>query len=421
MRDATGSSVRSGHATPAPVGVSFVSSYALAYMSVALMLIAPLLVTLALKIRSLVGTEQAPASLALVTSVGGLLTVFAAPVFGRLSDRTPSSFGMRRPWMLGGLTCGVLGIAVVAAAPNVATVLAGWCLAQLSFNALQAALVAVLPDQVPLIQRGTVSGVLGITVPVAAVLGTFLVQLVDSSQAAMFLTPCAIGAALVVAFAVRLDDRRLDPQDAEPWSVRDVIVAFHVHPRRDPDFAWAFAGRFLFICAYAFLTTYQAFYLLEHVGSAESDVPRQVFIATSVQSVVLVGASLTAGRLSDRSGRRKVFVAVAALTYGAALFVVAASDTFTGFLVGMAISGLGFGTYMAVDLALVADVLPDPANTARDMGLFNIANALPYALAPAVAPAILTASGDNYGVLYAVAGSCAVLAAVAVLPIRGVR
>ena len=57
----------------------------------------PLLVTLALKIRSLVGAEQAPQSLALVTGVGGLLSLFAAPVFGRLGDRTSARAGMRRP------------------------------------------------------------------------------------------------------------------------------------------------------------------------------------------------------------------------------------------------------------------------------------------------------------------------------------
>lgn len=421
MRDATTPSTRNGYAPPGSVGAGFVTAYALAYMSIALMLIAPLLVTLALKIRSLVETDEAPERLALVTGVGGLLALFAAPVFGRLSDRTASRYGMRRPWMLGGLTGGVLGIAVVATAPTVTVVLAGWCLAQLSFNALQAALVAVLPDQVPLMQRGTVSGVLGITLPVAAVFGTFVVQLFSGSQAAMFLAPCVIGATFTVLFAARLNDRRLDPRDARPWSLRDVLAAFHVHPRRDPDFAWAFAGRFLFICAYAFLTTYQAFYLLEQIGSSEADVPEQVFLATLVQSAVLVVASLVGGRLSDRTGRRKMFVVTASLTYGAALFVVAASDTFTGFLVGMAISGFGFGTYMAVDLALVADVLPDSANSARDLGLFNIANALPYALAPAVAPAILAASGDSYGILYAVAGTCAVLAAAALHPIGGLR
>ena len=421
MQGAQGSAAVERHGPTMRVGAGFVTTYTLAYMSVALMLIAPLLVTLALKIRALVGAEQAPQSLALVTGVGGLLALFAAPVFGRLSDRTPSRFGMRRPWMVGGLLSGVLGIALVATAPALVVVLIGWCLAQVSFNALQAALVAVLPDQVPVAQRGTVSGVLGITLPVAAVLGTFLVQLFEGHQAAMFLTPCAIGSCLVVLFVLVLDDRRLERDATRRWSLRDLVAAFRLDPRRHPDLAWAFVGRFLFISAYAFLTTYQAYYLIDRVGSAETDVPGQVFLATLVQSVVLVVASLVGGWLSDRTGRRKVFVAVAAVTYGLALFVIAAADTVGGFLVGMAISGLGFGAYLAVDLALVTDVLPDAADSARDLGLFNIANALPYALAPAVAPVILAASGGSYAVLYAVAGVCALLAAAAVVPIRSVR
>jgi hypothetical protein len=47
-----------------------------------------------------------------------------------------------------GLMGGSLGILVVALAPSIAVVLVGWCLAQLLFNALLAAMVAVLPDQV---------------------------------------------------------------------------------------------------------------------------------------------------------------------------------------------------------------------------------------------------------------------------------
>jgi hypothetical protein len=77
--------------------------------------------------------------------------------------------------------------------------------------------------------------------------------------------------------------------------------------------------------------------------------------------------------------------------------------------------------YMAVDLALVADVLPDKDNIAKDLGVFNIAGALPFALAPAVAPAILSVDGGNYGVLYAVAGVCAIVGAFSILPVRGVR
>ena len=78
------------------------------------------------------------------------------PFFGRLSDRTSSRLGMRRPWMVIGLVGGSLGVLVVALAPNIPVVLLGWCFAQLFFNALLAAQLAVLPDQVPAAQRGLV-------------------------------------------------------------------------------------------------------------------------------------------------------------------------------------------------------------------------------------------------------------------------
>jgi MFS family permease len=77
--------------------------------------------------------------------------------------------------------------------------------------------------------------------------------------------------------------------------------------------------------------------------------------------------------------------------------------------------------YMAVDLALVADVLPDKANTAKDLGVLNIAGALPFSVAPAIAPFILAIGGGGYGALYAVAGVCAIVGAFAILPVKGVR
>jgi MFS family permease len=155
------------------VGWGFISLYTLAFISTSLLFLAPLLVTLALKVNSLVGIEQAPNSLAVVTGIAALLAMVANPFFGRMSDRTTSPLGMRRPWMVIGLVGGSLGILMVALAPNIPVVLVGWCIAQLLFNALLAALVAVLPDQVPAAQRGLVSGVLGVCVPIASVSGTF--------------------------------------------------------------------------------------------------------------------------------------------------------------------------------------------------------------------------------------------------------
>jgi MFS family permease len=407
--------------SPHEVGWGFITLYTLAYISTSLLFLAPLLVTLALKVNSLVGIDQAPGSLAVVTGTGALLAMVGNPFFGRLSDRTSSPLGMRRPWMVIGLVGGSAGILMVALAPSIAVVLVGWCIAQLFFNALLAALAAVLPDQVPPPQRGLVSGFLGVCVPIASVSGTFVVQLFTGNRLAMFLAPCAIGGFFVLLFAARLDDRRLARADKPTWSLRDFASTFYVNPRTSPDFAWAFASRFMFVLAYAVLTTYQVYYLLDKIGSAEADVPRQIFVGTLAQSAVVVAASLTGGRLSDRTGRRKLFVLTAAIVYGLAMFVLAVASSFDGFLVGMAIGGLGFGVYTAVDLALVVDVLPDKDNAAKDLGVINIAGALPFSVAPGVAPVILALGNGSYGVLYAVAGVWAILGAVAIVPVKGVR
>jgi MFS family permease len=403
------------------VGWGFISLYTLAYMSTCLLFLAPLLVTLALKVNSLVGIDRAPDSLALVTGIGALLAMVGNPFFGRMSDRTASPLGMRRPWMVAGLAGGSLGVLIVALAPSIPVVLAGWCIAQLFFNALLAAMVAVLPDQVPSVQRGLVSGVLGVCLPIASVCGTFLVKLFAGNLLAMFLAPCAIGGLFVLLFAVTLNDRRLVRADKPKWSLREFASTFYLNPGKDRDFSWAFASRFMFVLAYAFLATYQAYYLLHKLGTAKADVPQQIFLGTLTQSAVLVAASLLGGKLSDRTGRRKIFVLTASIVYGLALFVVAIASNFSGFLVGMAISGLGFGVYVAVDLALVVDVLHDKRNAAKDLGVFNIAGALPFAIAPAIAPVILVLGGGSYGVLYEVAGLCAIIGAAAILPVRGVR
>ena len=404
-----------------PVGWGFISLYTLAYMSTSLLFLAPVLVTLALKVDSLVGIKQAPGSLALVAGTGALVAMVGNPFFGRMSDRTASRLGMRRPWMITGLTGGSVGILIIALAPSIPVVLVGWCIAQLFYNALLATMVAVVPDQIPSAQRGLISGVLGVCTPVGSVCGTFLVKLFAPSLLVMFLAPCAIGGLFILLFTVILNDRRLASSDKPKWSLGEFASTFYVNPRKNPDFSWAFASRFMFVMAYAFLVTYQAYYLLDKIGTAKADVPQQIFLGTLVQAAVVVAASVIGGKVSDRTGRRKIFVLTASIVYGVALFAIAIASNFSGFLVGMAISGLGFGVYAAVDLALVVDVLHDKRSAAKDLGVFNIAGALPLSLAPAIAPAILVIGRGSYSVLYMVAGLCAIIGAFAILPVRRVR
>lgn len=216
----------------ARVGGGFIAIYALAYTGTWLALLTPVLVTIALRVRQL-APDDAATSQSLVLGIGAIFALIGNPLFGRLSDRTTSRFGMRRPWLIGGMLGGAAALWLIAWAPTIPMVLLGWCLAQLAFNAVLAAIVAVLPDQVPLEQRGTVAGVLGICMPIGQVGGTFLVQFVSTSTLLMFMIPAAIGTTAVLLLVLVLPDRRLDVSQVAPLDVSEATRLLWVNPRRD--------------------------------------------------------------------------------------------------------------------------------------------------------------------------------------------
>lgn len=403
------------------VGWGFITLHALAYTGTWLALLTPVLVTIALKVRHL-EPQAAASSLSLVLGFGAFFALIGNPLFGRLSDRTTSRFGMRRPWLVGGILCGGAALLMIATAQSIVVVLIGWCLAQLAFNAVLAAVIAVLPDQIPPDQRGTVAGVMGVCLPLGQVCGTFLVQSVSGSMLLMFALPAVIGIAAVLPFALILRDRRLQPGTVPPLQLSRAAEVYWVNPRRHPDFAWAWLSRLLLVLGTAFLNTYQPFYLLEKLGLGEQDIPTMIFQGILVQAVAIIVGSIVGGRWSDAVGRRKVFVVIGSTAYAIGLWVIAAAPDYTTFLFGMTLTGIGHGVYFAVDLALVTDVLPNRWRDAgKNMGIFNVANALPQALAPALGPVILAVTGGNYTWLFAAAGCITLLASFTILPVRSVR
>ncbi len=404
------------------VGIGFVSAYCAAYLGVFVALLTPVLVTLAIRVEQLDPSGKAQ-SLALVMGVGAFCALVANPFFGKLSDRTTSRFGMRRPWLAGGAMVGMAGLFIVATADNIAVVLLGWCVAQLAWNAVLAALLAVLPDQVPLRQRGRVSGLLGMGPVVALVIGALLTRIFAGSVLWMFMMPTVVGVASVAVLLVLLRDRVLAPGQRPPYSFREFLGSFWVNPLRHQDFGWAWLSRFLVFMGVATLTTYQVYYLIDHLGRSPGEIPQLMLISTLVLATAVVIGSNASGWLSDLAGRRKVFVLTSALVFGAGMLLLAFGESFPVFLVSIAIGGLGKGVYFAVDLALVADVLPNKdTDAAKDLGVFNIANAMPQSLAPAIAPIFLAiGGGGNYSALYLAAAVFVFLGAFAIQPVRGVR
>jgi MFS family permease len=408
-------------ASPRAAGWGFILLYALGYTGTWLALLTPGLVSLALRLRQL-SPATATTDLALVLSVGALFAIVSNPVFGHLSDRTRSRFGRRRPWLVGGMLCGMAALLIIANAANLTAVLIGWCLAQLAFNAVLAAMVAVLPDQIPEEQRGTVSGVIAICLPLGQALGTLVVRAVSESTLLIFMLPAALGTAAVLLLAWALPDRVNGPDVTPRLFFKEAMRVFWVDPRADPDFAWACLSRFLLAMGGAFITTYQPYYLIEVLGFSDGEVAVRLSQAVVTQTVIMVVFGLASGKLSDLFRRRKVFVFMGGAFYGAGLCLIAIADSYGTFLAGMATMGIGHGMYFGTDLALVTGVLRSrPHASGRDLGLLNVANTLPQSFTPALGSLILHGSGGNYPVLFMVAGCAALLSSIAILPLRTVR
>jgi MFS family permease len=227
----------------------------------------------------------------------------------------------------------------------------------------------------------------------------------------------------VVALAVVLPDAPAPaPIVVAPPAAGTALASSRFDLLAHRDFSWAWLSRVLFVMGSVFLQAYQPFLLIDELGFEPSQVPRLIFRSTLVQAAMMVVWSLIAGRLSDRTGRRKVIAMAGSALQGLGLWVIAAAHSYTTLLFGVALTGMGHGVYEGVDLALVTEVLPDRArHAAKDLGLLNITNALPQVVAPLAAPAILALSRGDYTLLFLVAGAVPLMGAALLSPLKSVR
>ncbi|GAA4186394.1 MFS transporter [Gryllotalpicola kribbensis] len=428
--DQTSASGPSAHkeARSASASTGVLVMYVVGFFMMYIAVMTPVVSTLAVKVSTLTDDAHRVGALSAVTGVGAFFAFVANPIAGALSDRTTSRFGMRKPWLLAGVIGGVVGLVIIAVAGAIWQVVIGWALAQTAFNAAQAAFQAVLPDQVDEARRAKVSGWVGTGQNVSALVGIGIATVLAGAGIAtawMIIIPAALGLIGVVLFSLVLRDRVLDKASAEPFHLGRFFAGFWVSPRKFPDFGWAWLGRFLMLFGFASYNNYQLYYLQDRFGFDTATALSWQLRLMILQAILLTLSAALGGWLSDRLRRRKVFVIIATVLAGAALAVFALAGQPGLLYVASGLFGIGFGAYMAVDLALVTDVLPNrETEAAKNMGVFNIANALPQSLAPAVAPALLAigaGGGENYTSLFLIGAVIIVIGAVSTMFIRGAR
>ncbi len=344
----------------------------------------------------------------LAFALGSIVAALAPPLVGALSDRSTSSLGRRRPFVISGTLVNVAGLYLMwlaFARQSVIGYVAAFMVVQLGNNIALGAFSGIIPDVVPPEQRGTASGFMAALQQlgtIGGIVGTGLFMGGLQKQDALALA--LIAAFLIVFGAITVASVREVPQKtAERIDWGQVLRSFWISPRRYPDFAWVWITRALFTAGWWLIQPILLYFLQDVVRA-----PQPERVLARLGALVLVGATvsgLLGGVLSDRWGRKRiVFLAGMVMAGGALTFALLTSSglaTVPIVFTVAAVWGIGYGAYVSVDWALGTDVLPHPEDAGKDMGVWHLAMVLPQAVSPPLATAILRqhttdSSGQHY-------------------------
>lgn len=402
------------------VGGRWVAFFATAWLGIWMAQLTPIQLLLPAQIESQLKTTywvDNVIAFGVISGISGICALIAYPVTGAVSDRTTSRFGRRRPW----IAIGAVVFAVALFFLGLQTTMIGigvfWCLALIGFCMMTAALTATISDQVPVNQRGYVSGWLSAPQAIGTILGLVLVLTLFTGTFFGY-TAMAVLLLVLVSPFLFLPDAVLPREMREPMTPKKVLESLWISPREHPDFGWTLLSRILVNFGNALGTTLLLYFL--EFGLNDKSAEDDLLVLTLIYMVFVIVASLGLGRLSDRLGRRKSFVFLASSLQAIAALILAFVPTLPTAMFAAGLLGLGYGCFLSVDQALATQVLPDPASRGKDLGIMNIATAVPQALAPLLGSIVVAALGGFEG-LFIMAGAFAFLSALAVSRVRSVR
>ncbi len=368
-------------------------------------------------------------ALALVTGVGAIASGLATPLAGALSDRTTHRYalgrmtGRRHRWTLGMALLGAVALAVLSVQKTVVGVAVLWVLFCAFQNGEFASLSAAIPDHVPVRQRATVAGWVGMPQALGLVVGTILVVAVFTGLISGYLVLAALLAAFTLPFVLLTPDYPLGSSHRAPLSWRELARSYWISPRAFPDFAWAWFTRFLMSLAIAMGTLYLLYFLRDKIHYARlfpgQDASDGLLILIVIYAAGVVITAIVGGVISDRLGRRKMIVTVSGTVIAAAALLLTFVETWPAAIGAAVLFGVGFGAYLAVDAALITQVLPAARDRAKDLGVINIALVCPSAIGALIAAPLVSLGG--YPTLFAGTAIVAFAGAVLVWRIKTVR
>ncbi len=339
---------------------------------------------------------------------GAVAASLSSIAFGWASDRARAKgYGRRRGAVLGLALLGA-SFGAVAAAQTATQILIAIILFQIAVNALLAPLFAIMADEVPGAQMGLAGGLIALGAPLASAVGAVMIGLALPGAGAQL----AFVFAMVLICVVPLLRVR-----SVPAAVADGGAAARLDGR---DLAVAWASRLLVQIAGNVLSLYLVYYFasIDPASSAAGQVGAIGQLMTIAYLIALPVAVLL-GRWSDRIGRRKPFLLLAALFAALGLLGLALTRDGAVAAGAFAVYAMGSSVFLSIHSGFAMQLLPSTEHRGRDLGLINLTNTLPALIGPALTWALSTPR--DFGPVMLLLSALTLIGGVLVLGIRQQR
>jgi MFS family permease len=361
-------------------------------------------------------------ALAIITSIGVVLTMLIQPIVGVFADRTRTTWGRRAPWILFGTLVGALLLSLVRFAPNLALLAILFMLAQAVINMALGPLNTTVADRMPEYRRGTASALGGFGNFFGGLLGGLAAGALFASVGLnLYFVFAAFVAFAGVMFVLFARDGSSKDLQVDRFNWREFFVGFTI-ALRSRNFRWVWVARILLTFGYT-VSTALALYMLQsyiHPALSQADATRISPLLSLASVPVTLVVLLVAGRMSDKLGKRRIFVIVASVLMALSFLIPIVMPTLPGLFIQVIVAGIAFGIYLPVDQALFIDVLPDKDRAGRDLGVASLGSNLGQALGPILAGGVVAVTGGYMGIWIA-AFVLVILAAVAIFPLKGIK
>ncbi|MCU1411527.1 MAG: transporter [Rhodoglobus sp.] len=407
------------------VKAPWIALFATAWFGIWMAQLTPVQLLLPLQTDGIFGAGSVESVLAfgIISGIAGACALVTYPLTGAFSDRTTSRFGRRRPWIFLGTVLFAISLVLLGLQDTIVGVGIFWSLAIIGFCMASAAITATISDQVPVEQRGFVSGWVSAPQALGTVVGIALLTSLPLSQLFGYTIIAVVLLAAVLPFVFFVPDEVLPKVLRAPFTFAALIKGFWINPVAHPDFGWTLLSRILVNLGNALGTTLLLFFISDGLGRRET-AQADLLQLTVIYLITFILAALGFGRLSDVIRKRKPFVYAAAYLQGLAALLLAFVPDFSIAMVGAGLLGLGYGCFMAVDQALATQVLPSSHTRGKDLGIMNIATAVPQAVAPLLGSAIVAFLGGGvfgFTGLFIASAVFAALGGLAVIQVKSVK